>query len=188
MAFELCSIVIGLIVGFWKKGSIWNIPNLKLKFVWLLPAGYGLETYSIAHLTGEYYRINVILSYTTILIFCVINIRRTGIAWTALGTSANFICMLWNGLRMPAYVPAVQSVAPKLLPSLYAGHIGKSIAMTSHTSMNFLGDIFIFNFYSVTLISIGDILFGAGILLFIQHAMCCEKGGYVNDTGNRHLA
>lgn len=171
MNFQLIAIIVGLTVGFWRRGTLWNLSKMTIRFVWLLPIGYVLQTYSITHLEGVQYQIVLVLSYMTILVFCISNLRQVGIPWTTIGTAANFLCMLCNGLRMPAYIPVIRSIAPNIVPLLKAGKIGKSIAMSSSTKLNFLGDIFTLRIHPVILISIGDILFAVGIAVFIQHAM-----------------
>lgn len=98
------------------------------------------------------------------------------------GTLANVVALAANGLRMPAYVPAVRMMAPKILGQLEAGTYGKSIAMTASTHLNFLGDIFAFNVYPQSLLSVGDILFSIGLVVLIQNAMRAGSKGRAVDA------
>lgn len=77
---------------------------------------------------------------------------------------------------MPAYVPAVKAMAPNILPLVVKGEYGKSIAMSSTTHLNFLGDIFYFQIQPASLISVGDIIFAIGLVVLIQHAMRLKRG------------
>ncbi len=176
MAFQACVVLTGLIIGWLRKGSLWAIPNVRLRALRILPVAYGLQHVSIAYLNGLAYELVLVLSYCVLLVFCLINVRVPGLLWAGVGTAANFLVMLVNGLRMPAYVPAVQHMAPSYVPLLLSGHYGKSVAMSSTTHLNFLGDIFSFAIQPVSLISVGDILFAIGLVLLIQHAMRAEKG------------
>lgn len=177
MAFEVLVILAGVIVGAIKKGSIWNIANLNIKIWWILPVAYLLQHISITYFSGMEYEVMIILSYALMIGFCVVNIKVPGLIWGLAGTSANFIALAVNGLRMPAYIPAVKAMAPQILPYLEAGTYGKSIAMTNKTHLNFLGDIFGFNIHPASLLSIGDILFSIGLVILIQSAMVANRKG-----------
>ena len=167
----------GLVVGWLKRGNLWNIGNLKLKMWWMLPVAYVLQHISVAYLSGGAYEVVIVASYIVMIVFSALNVRYPGIVWSLAGTLSNFIALLFNGLRMPAYVPAVKLMAPEILPQLEAGTYGKSIAMSSSTHLNFLGDIFGFNVYPASLLSIGDLLFAIGLVILIQHAMVGDNKG-----------
>lgn len=171
MTFEILVIAAGLVVGFLKKGNVWNMANLRLKVLWMLPIPYVLQHISVFYLHGVLYEAVLVVSYILLIMFCVTNIRVPGVAWSLFGTLANFVALAANGLRMPAYVPAVRAMAPSILPSLEAGTYGKSIAMGPSTHLNFLADIFGVDLWPGSLLSIGDILFCIGLIVLIQYAM-----------------
>lgn len=179
LAFQVFVILAGLAVGWIRKGSLWAVTNIRLRAIWLLPISYILQHVSIDYLTGITYEVTIVFSYVSLLIFCLQNIRVPGLLWAFGGTAANFLAMLSNGLRMPAYLPAVQHMAPTMIPRLMRGEYGKSIAMTAHTHFNFLGDIFSFEIKPASLISVGDILFAIGLVILIQYGMRMGKGGTV---------
>jgi len=176
LAFEILVVLAGLVIGWSKKGSIWNISNLRLRVLWMLPVPYVLQHISIFYLSGNLYETVLIVSYVLLTAFCLINLKTPGVIWAIVGTLANFAALLANGLRMPAYIPAVKAMAPQIVSSLEAGKYGKSIAMTVHTHLNFLGDIFGFDVWPQSLLSIGDILFSIGLIVLIQHAMRMRVG------------
>lgn len=169
-------ILTGLAVGWIRKGRILSMPFMKLKLIWLLFVAYVLQHISIAWLHGTAYEVVLVVSYLSILGFCVVNWRIPGVIWNLVGTAANFLVMVVNGLRMPAYVPAARALDPALIPALMRGQYGKSVAMSTHTNLNFLGDIFSFAIKPASLISVGDILFAIGLVILIQHAMRSEGG------------
>lgn len=171
MAFQLLAIVVALLVGWVRGGRLGNLARVRLRHVWVLPVAYLLQYLSIYHLRGLAYEVLVVLSYACLIAFCVRNLDSKGIIWALLGISANFIVMMANHLRMPAYVPAVEAYAPGLVPELQDGAIGKSVAMSTNTHLNFLGDIFTVQLGVPTLVSIGDLMFSVGLFLFIVAAM-----------------
>lgn len=184
-AYEILVVLAGLTVGWLRKGSLWNVTSVRLRFVWLLPVAYLLQHFSIYDMRGVDYQISIVLSYIGLIVFCVLNLRTPGLKWALTGTMANFLVMLANGLRMPAYLPIIRAVNPKLIPLLIEGKVGKSIAMTSHTHLNFLGDIFPFRVWPESMISIGDVLFGIGFILIIQHAMMPSRREPLDEQQHR---
>jgi hypothetical protein len=171
LSFHVLVLLAGLLVGWFKKGSIWNITNIRLRLLWILPVAYLIQHVSITYLSGSMYELAIVASYLALLMFCLLNWKVPGLIWAAGGTLSNFLVMLVNGLRMPAYIPAVQQMDSKLVPLLEKGEFGKSIAMSSSTHLNFLGDIFYVHVQPPSLVSIGDILFAIGLIILIQHAM-----------------
>lgn len=176
MAVETLVIISGLIAGWARKGSIWAITGINMRYLWVLPFAYILQNISIYHMHGDSYKTCIIVSYVLLLSFCTINRKFPGVYWAILGTFLNFLELLFNGLRMPALVSAVKQIGPQVLPHLLSGTYGKSIAMTSHTHLPFLGDIFSFRVPPMSIISVGDILFSVGLIMIIQHAMLQERG------------
>ncbi len=169
--FTVLVIAAGLLIGWFRKGSLWSITNIKFRLIWLLPGAYILEYVSIHHLQGQIYEICILIAYLGLILFCSLNYKIAGIKWALSGTVANFLVMSLNGLRMPAYLPAVRKMAPQTIPALMKGDYLKSVAMTSHTHLNPLGDIFNVSVLTPNLVSFGDLLFSLGIIVFLQHAM-----------------
>lgn len=182
MAFQALTIIVALLIGWIRRGSLWSIGRLKVRVWWILPIAYVLQHISVFYLTGTAYRLVIVLSYIVMLGFCTLNLRLPGVWWALVGTGANFVALLVNGLRMPAYMPTVRVMAPQIIPMLKAGTYGKSIAMSSTTHLNFLGDIFGFNVRPASLLSIGDILFSIGLVIIIQYAMRIKDEGRVDGT------
>lgn len=181
--FTVFVIVAGLLIGWLRRGSIWAITNTKFRIIWLLPVSYILEYVSVNHLQGHTYEVCILLGYIGLIVFCLLNYKVTGIKWALAGTLANLAVMSVNGLRMPAYLPAVREMAPQTVSALMKGDYLKSIAMTTHTHLSFLGDIFNLSILTPNLVSIGDLLFSIGIILFLQQAMRSSMEVKSEDAG-----
>lgn len=175
MILQLIAIATGLAVGWIKKGSLWAITNLKLRWLWILPVSYVVQIVSINYLHGNIYKWMLVISYILLLAFCLRNVSVPGVWWTFAGTASNFLVMSFNNLRMPAYMPPIYQLSERMAVLLNNGDYGKSIAMGQNTHLNFLGDIFFLKLQPPTLVSIGDILFAIGIVVLLQHAMQVRK-------------
>lgn len=182
MSFDVLMMAAGLLVGWFRRGSIWNLPNIRLRWIWVLPVAYLLQHFSIADLTGPAYEVAVLVSYGGLIAFCAVNLRVPGVAWGLGGTVANLLTLSVNGLHMPAYMPVVRVMDRKAVPSLLQGEYGKSIAMSPHTHLNFLGDIFYFKVPPASLLSLGDILLAIGMVMVIQYAMRISRESVDGDT------
>lgn len=168
--------VIGIVVGWIKKGSIINLSRIRVKMLWILPLAYLCQAISIHTLDPVLYVVLITASYLALICFCVRNRSIYGVKWAGTGILLNFIEMALNGLRMPAYVPSVRSVGPSSVALLKSGHAGKSVAMNSHTLLPFLGDIIPIRLYPPSVVSIGDCLFSLGLVLLIVGLMTSENG------------
>lgn len=188
MSVEILAILIGIGFGLVKKGSIYNLANLKLKFFWVLPVAYVLQMISIHYFSNSLYLIMVILSYLALLIFCLLNIRFKGIPYMLAGIFLNFLEMTLNGMRMPAYLPSVRAFGKKAVDDLLSGHYGKSIAMDKHTLLPFLGDIIPFHFLIFNIVSIGDCVFAVGLGVLIYNAMLLQNYSVVSGGGANESA
>ncbi|GGJ05198.1 hypothetical protein GCM10010885_12860 [Alicyclobacillus cellulosilyticus] len=175
MGFEILALFIGFILGWLKKGSFWNLTNLPLRGLLTLPVAFVLEYLSVHVFSGLMYEVSIVVSYILSLVFCALNFRLPGVVWAGLGTLSNFIAMAANGLRMPVYLPAVKQMGAGLVERLLHGDFNKSIAMSSHTRLNFLGDIFSIRVPPPSIISIGDILIMTGIIILVQYGMTMAR-------------
>ncbi len=170
-------VLVGLVIGWIRKGSVWAITSLHLRLLWILPIAYLFQHFSIDYMHGMPYEISILLSYVGLMLFGVLNAKVPGVAWALAGTGSNFLVMVANRLRMPAYMPIIREENPNFAALVQAGKIGKSMAMGPQTHLNFLGDIIPFRIWPQSMVSVGDILFGIGLALFIQHGMTMVKGG-----------
>ncbi|WP_258112558.1 DUF5317 domain-containing protein [Alicyclobacillus sp. SP_1] len=181
MAFEGLSVICGLVIGFFRRGSFASLSTIRLRMLWMVILSYVLQFVSIHVGNHAFYGVLMILSYTTLILFCVLNIKQPGVWMACVGTALNFLEMSANGLRMPAYLPAVRSVNRTLAAELLRGNYGKSVVMTKSTFLPFLGDIIPIHIYPQSVVSIGDCLFSIGIIVFIVYSMTGMVGVADND-------
>jgi hypothetical protein len=182
MAFD--GVIIGLIVGFLRRGNLKGFLHVKLRFGWMFPlllavqfAMYALQSrFSWAALISSF---TYMLVYVIGLIFLWLNRKQTGFPILMAGAFLNFLVMAVNGGRMPVSLEAAQAVLdPFYAETLRQGVIyGKHVALTSGTHLALLGDIIPLTkpYYKEQVISIGDVVEGIGIFLFIQKVMLSGK-------------
>ncbi|RIV18807.1 hypothetical protein D2Q93_13685 [Alicyclobacillaceae bacterium I2511] len=183
MVVVTIGLLLGLVVGWIRKGSFWALGNLSMRGLWLVALAFFLQSLAIHSLHGTAYILVLSAGYVGMMGFAGLNLHTAGIPWMATGTVANFTVMVMNGMGMPAYLPVVQHYSPQLVPLLLAGRLGKSIAMTPDTRLNFLGDIFTFKVASfVSLFSVGDVLIAVGLAVLLQYLMTHPKGGVVSGS------
>lgn len=177
MVFD--GIVISLIVGFLRKGSLKSLSHLKFRYGWIFPLLLGIEIFVfvmqnnisiLGQLSGYIYIIIYILG----LLFLILNRRNPGFIIIFLGVLLNFLPMVLNGGRMPVSLKATAAVlGPDYVNVLKHGLYAKHTALTNSTRLGFLGDIIpITKPYPKTqIISIGDIVMNIGIFIYIQYIM-----------------
>lgn len=185
MSVQILAILFAIIFAYFKKGSIYNLSDLKLKYFWILPISYLFQFLSIHIFSQSLYVIMIIASYLALIIFCTINIQQKGIPYMLAGLLLNFIEMTLNGLRMPAYLPSVRMLGKKAVQALLSGHYNKSILMDNHTIFPFLGDIIPFHFVIYDIVSIGDCVFAVGLGVLIYNAMI-SKIDFDNNGGKAY--
>ena len=168
-------VVIGLLLAKIRGGKWLRLTEATLRGVWLIVLAFVIQFGSI-FLFPKFLLVAVQLSYFLLLVFVFLNRTKSGFVLMALGIAFNLLVMMVNGGRMPVEVEAARSLDPELLPALLAGQYGKHIAMSSSTHLNILGDFIYlrFPYPHPTIISIGDVFFSVGMIIFIQ-AMTLKK-------------
>lgn len=164
--------IIGILVAKFRGGKFKDLLDTKIKGLWLIILSFAIQ-YATMFLRPSLLLPAVIVSYSTLLVFCGLNIRFRGMYPIIAGIVLNFLVMLVNGGRMPVEIESAKQFAPELLPSLLAGEYGKHLAMSDSTHLNFLGDIFYLHapYPHPGIVSLGDIIFSIGVFIFIQKVM-----------------
>ncbi len=142
----LDGVILSIIVGFFRKGSIWGFLELKLKGIYIFPVllliqilvfVYQNQIEFLAAISGYIY----IGVYIIGLYFLWMNRHSQGFLLILAGVFLNFLVMFLNGGRMPVSLEAAEVLDPYytevLLNSLYAKHT----ALTESTRLGFLGDV-----------------------------------------------
>jgi hypothetical protein len=182
----LDGIILGIIIGLFRRGSFTNLLQVDIPYVWLIIPAYLLQRVSIYFLPSILPFV-VPITYLIIMFVFFKNRRQFGFFWSLLGMFANFLVTSVNGGRMPVEVSLAEKVNPEHVEPLLSGSYFKHIPMSDQTHLNLLGDIFFIQppYPHTTLVSLGDILISIGIMLFIQYSMV---NGGEKKVGTIHAA
>ncbi|TCS76904.1 DUF5317 domain-containing protein [Effusibacillus lacus] len=164
--------IIGILVALFRGGKLRDLLDVKLNSLWLIVLAFTVQ-YAIINLYPFYLFMGVIVSYFSLLLFCLFNRKQPGFYIMMAGIAMNLLVMISNGGRMPVDIEIIRQIAPNQVEQLVAGTIGKHVAMTEQTNLNLLGDIFYLHapYPREALVSLGDILFSVGVFYFIQKTM-----------------
>lgn len=197
MVFD--GVLISLIVGFLRKGSLRGIADLKLKAGVVFPllltiqiAIYGFQNKFefLLYISGFLF----IVVYLIGMYFLWINRHHYGFLLILAGVFLNFLVMALNGGRMPVSEAAAMILDPYYIDVLKNGVYAKHTLLTESTRLAFLGDVIpLTNPYpKIRVISMGDVFMSIGVFLFIQHLMLNPKqangvdSSIVNKGGEVH--
>jgi hypothetical protein len=171
-------IIIAFIVGFFRKGNLNGLADLKLKGGLIFPFLLLLQVcvYALQNkisILGEISGYIFILVYLLGLWFLYLNRQHRGLMVIFTGVFLNFLVMAVNGGRMPVSAEAAAVLDPYYIETLKQGLYGKHFLLGETTKLSFLGDIIPLSapYPRTQVISIGDIIMNIGIFIFIQHLM-----------------
>jgi hypothetical protein len=171
-------ILLSLVIGFFRGGSLKGLAHMNLRGGWLFPLLLAIQIviFALQHkvsIIGKLSNSLFLLVYIIGLIFLWINRKQPGFIVIFAGALLNFIVMAANGGRMPVSIEAAQFLGREYIDALQAGVYGKHQAITSETLLPFLGDIIPLSppYPRQQVISIGDVVMNVGVFFFIQHLM-----------------
>ncbi len=166
------SLVIGFLVGKLRGGRFTNLIHVKIISPWLVLAAFSMQ-YVAMFIFPQLVQQAIFISYVCLMLFCFLNRQNYGFYFMFAGILLNVIVMFANEGRMPVEGKAAQSLSPQDYPALEAGVYGKHVLMSDQTKLNFLGDIFYLKspYPHPTIVSLGDIIFSIGVILFIYKMM-----------------
>lgn len=180
MVFD--GIILSIIVGFLRKGSLKALAFLQWKGGWIFPI---LLVFQIALFTlqNKFEVLGAISGYLYMLVYVVglyfmfLNRNKTGFTLILIGVFLNFLVMVVNGGRMPVSPEAASILEPGYLDILKNELYAKHTLLTEATRLGFLGDIIPLTdpYPRTQIISIGDVIMNVGIFLFIQDLMLGHK-------------
>lgn len=170
MFFEivLISVVIGLIRG----GSLLNLKNLEFKLVSLILTAYliqfGIDFWGAKQPWWGYPYLHI-FSYFLLFLSLYSNRVIPGIKYIFAGTFLNFTAIILNNGVMPV---AKRFISDHAVAAFNAGLGGTHGLITGNTRVQFLTDIlFIPVPYEPQVLSLGDIVIDAGIFVILVRAM-----------------
>jgi hypothetical protein len=178
--FLLWAVLLGLLIGFLRRGSLANLSQLKLRGLWLVllalviqllifPLGPAEPLVQVG--TGYLH----LLSYLFLLAFIGLNWRYFEILLMGVGLALNLLVISLNGGYMPASTEALRRAGLERVAGTLEGGLrhGNTVLMGSETRLNFLGDIFYVPSFIplANAFSAGDLLLALGVILFLALEM-----------------
>lgn len=178
--FLIWGVVIGVIVGFVRGGSIANLDNVPIRhlelvllplIIQILIFPLFVETPIIQ--TGTAYL--HLLSYVLLGLFVVVNWRIWQIPLMGIGMGLNLTVIVINDGYMPASMESLANAGRKEIVSnlLEQGTYENVIAMNESTRLDFLGDwLYLPNWIPLSnAFSLGDLFVMIGLVLFFGIGM-----------------
>lgn len=169
------AIIIGIIIGFFRKGKInrlsyidFNMPILAYLSAFFY-IGIIIMNLGLLDLSSFLYSIFLLVSYILIGLFIIANISKKYMFIPLIGFFLNFISFIFNGFKFPISSDAALLVYGSEIHNLLVEGKIKYFIPAENSTLSFLGIIFPINkFFSITILSIGDILISFGIILIVQ--------------------
>lgn len=166
------SIIIGLLVGIVRKGNVFQLGNLKLVWIAILPL--------VAVVLYKYYpsipfwakALITSSSYLCVMVFVVANRKYSFAAvFMGLGTLCNYLVIATNSFRMPITMKAL-SVYATMTPEAVIAQRADYFVATDGANLMFLGDVMYMPIkYLEGFFSVGDVILAIGMFLLIVQVM-----------------
>lgn len=169
--FVVYALPIGLLLGLLLGGRPSGLADLRLRWAMLAVAGFAAQVVLFSAPVSE--RIGAagppiyVASTAMVLVAVMRNIRITGMALVALGAACNLAAIIANG----GYMPASPAAAAAVGRGDIVGY--SNSAVVASPALEFLTDVIALPAWLPfsNIISIGDLLIGAGIAVVIAAAM-----------------
>jgi hypothetical protein len=159
----LCLITVPL-----SGGSLRRLADLKLRWIWLAPVALGLQVLIITIAPGGNKTLHALVhigTYVLIGLFLWINRSIAGAPVIGLGALSNTIAIVVNGGVMPA------SATAERLAGLTQGAGFHNSAALLHPHLLWLGDIIPIPGPLPNVLSVGDCLIFAGMLVLLHRTV-----------------
>lgn len=173
------AILLGLLIGFMRNGSLQNFINAKFKGWFLMPIAFILFLMPYFSMIFGFQMSNENLYPFLAIVVCVLilllNFEKRGMKLILIGTLFNLIIMMINHFQMPiVYGQVIATGLETFSNSVKQGDIINYIAVSSENIINvILGKhVLLPESYPLNrILSLGDILISLGIVLLIQEEM-----------------
>lgn len=171
------AIVLGLVVGWLRRGSLLNLGELPLRYLWLVALAFGLRF--LANRGTEWMGLSGVDagwllagSYLLLLASLLVNRRLPGMGLLATGAILNLAVIFANGGRMPVAQAGVQAMlGPEAVHDLAQGGDPIYSLVTAETRLPFLADVLYVPLGLTKVFSVGDILIWLAIAHLVQSGM-----------------
>ncbi|MFQ6090270.1 MAG: DUF5317 domain-containing protein [Candidatus Bipolaricaulia bacterium] len=178
--FLLWAVLLGLLIGFLRRGSLVNLARLRLSGLWLILVALVIQLLifplgSAEPLVKAGTAYLHLLSYLFLLAFIGLNWRYFEILLMGAGLALNLLVITVNGGYMPASASALRRAGLERVAAILEQGLphGNTVLLSATTKLNLLGDI-LYVPSAVPLanaFSIGDLLLALGIILFLAIEM-----------------
>ncbi|MFP3953660.1 MAG: DUF5317 family protein [Candidatus Acetothermia bacterium] len=182
--FFLWAVVIGLLIGLFRGGSLNNLDDYPLRGLPLVLLALVVQVLIFPLFTQDpliAWGTNYLhfLSYGFLAVFVLINLRIWQVSLMGIGGLANLITISVNGGYMPASVHSLQGAGQNAVAESLLNYetYGNVIRMSSSTYLNFFGDwLYIPDWLPLsTAFSLGDLLVAFGLVAFLGIGMVSDN-------------
>lgn len=183
------AIIIGIIIGYLKKGKLSRLKYLEIHLKPLLIlSAISLLVIIVMNLglfdfDSRIFTILFVLTYALTIIVIVFNLDKKYMFMPLIGGMSNFICLCVNHFKFPVKSSHIILAYGEEFNNLLLNNKIKFYIADDNALFKMLGKIFYlgdYYFYDVIL-SIGDIIIAIGIILIIQ-ALMTDKSLKSNST------
>lgn len=167
------AIIFGVIIGYILKGRLSNLENMELKGIYLIAFGFSIEFVIILLIRKNIVTAGIstlfldVIMYLLILTFIFLNRKNRYIVIMGMGFMLNALAIFSNGGTMPVSTSALETIGF----STNVHTEGLYTLINANTNLSFLGDIIPIDFIGRFVVSVGDIISGIGLVLFIITSM-----------------
>lgn len=178
----LLAIVVAVLIGFLRGGSLRNLGLVQFRWAWLalLAVGTQLLLIRLGPALTEPARVLFPLTHLAIILVAWLNRDLAGMYLLAAGVALNLLVMVANGGFMPiapeALVQAGMAESTEAV-TLYTRRLASKglVLPREETALWWLSDIIALRFPISTVISFGDVLIAVGLFLFVQKTMLRQE-------------
>jgi hypothetical protein len=166
------AIAVGILVGFLRRGSLKTLGDAHLRAVWVVFLGVLLQLGSTAAERADlrWVALGLVLSsFACVFTFASLNFRLPGMTLIAIGALCNFVVISANA-GMPVSREALARTGFSVDELKGAHHV-----LTDGSRLRFLADVIPIS-VTANVVSVGDIVIWAGLLLLIQQLMVGPRG------------
>lgn len=169
------AILFGIIIGLVRRGKMFrlsyadfNMPVLiyisAVFYIGIVVMNLGLLDFNTSLYTAF-----LIISYILIILFLFSNIEKKFMFIPLIGLCLNLLCFIVNDFKFPISSDAISKYYGNEMLTLLSSGKMKFFIPSENAVLSSLGNMFPVNkFVSVSILSAGDILIAAGILLVVQ--------------------
>ena len=182
MLLALILLVLGVVVGLVRGGSLDNISRVRFRHTWLVFVGLGLQLAAEAAAgrlpgiqRGVAGPLVLAISYAFVGAFVALNVRFPGAVLIGLGLLLNLSVILANG-AMPVSLWAARESG-----SRGAAHLQNAVkhkVKGPGTRFGVLGDVI--PLPPIGVVSLGDVVLGTGVFVLVNHLVA--PGGRRRDS------